>query len=190
MGANTFEDYAWGKTPQEAFQSAVEDAQHECGHGGYTGTIAEKHDFTMIEVPAKWKGNEEEYAYHLMQEDDSRISDKWGPAGCIIVQSKDSFDEVPYATIVERYKQQGARKWETAYRLTAPENYIRYENSQTEAEKVAKEYAKAHNVSVQITILKRLMNGDDRIVRVVPKTKTVKSKQTLNKYLFFGWASS
>jgi len=33
---------AKGKTAQEAFDAAVAQARHEYGHGGYTGTIAEK----------------------------------------------------------------------------------------------------------------------------------------------------
>jgi hypothetical protein len=42
MGACDFYEVAQGKTAREAFQRAVEDAQYESGHGGYTGTIAEK----------------------------------------------------------------------------------------------------------------------------------------------------
>lgn len=45
MGACDFETRSWGKTAQEAFRKAVGDAQYEHGHGGYTGTIAEKDDF-------------------------------------------------------------------------------------------------------------------------------------------------
>ena len=50
MGATTFIIESSGKTAREAFNSAVEDAQWESGHGGYTGTIAEKagRGFTMI----------------------------------------------------------------------------------------------------------------------------------------------
>ena len=81
MGACEFFTMAKGKTAREAFSNVVEDAKYEFGHGGYTGTIAEKNSFTVIDLP---KG-EEAYAYanDLMDKDDDRISDKWGPAGCI-----------------------------------------------------------------------------------------------------------
>ncbi len=81
MGAQTFMTAARGKTAREAFQNAVDAAQYERGHGGYTGTIAEKHEFTVLRVPENatpWQ-----YAATLMNNDDHRISDKWGPAGCV-----------------------------------------------------------------------------------------------------------
>jgi hypothetical protein len=45
MGAEQFTCYASGKNAKAAFNAATEDAAWECGHGGYTGTIAEKSDF-------------------------------------------------------------------------------------------------------------------------------------------------
>lgn len=48
MGAANFSVTVVGKTADAAFDSAVRDARYENGHGGYTGTIAEKHGFVMI----------------------------------------------------------------------------------------------------------------------------------------------
>jgi hypothetical protein len=81
MGAMTFWHKARGKTALEAFRSAVEEAEYDYGHSGYTGTIAEKNEFTLIPVPSNM--DPEEYAQELMDLDDERISDKWGPAGCV-----------------------------------------------------------------------------------------------------------
>jgi hypothetical protein len=53
MGAETFETFGYGKTAQEAFSVARKDAQYEHGHGGYTGTIAEKQNFTVIDLDAE-----------------------------------------------------------------------------------------------------------------------------------------
>jgi hypothetical protein len=80
MGAETFTTRAKGKTAKEAFNAAREEAQYEYGHGGYTGTIAEKSEFVMIPLPAGKKA--EEYADELIEADDQRITSKWGPAGC------------------------------------------------------------------------------------------------------------
>lgn len=81
MGANTFFTTASGKTAYHAFRAACDDARHESGHGGYTGTIAEKTEFCMITCPP---GKEPAaYARELMDNDDPRIDDTWGPAGCI-----------------------------------------------------------------------------------------------------------
>lgn len=81
MGASTFIVTASGKTAKEAFKIAREDAQYESGHGGYTGTIAEKDSFVMITCELGM--DPYEYADDLIDEGDPRIDDKWGPAGCI-----------------------------------------------------------------------------------------------------------
>lgn len=52
MGASSFFVIVEGKTAKQAFDRAVRDAQHEHGHGGYSGTIAEKHSFVQLPVPA------------------------------------------------------------------------------------------------------------------------------------------
>lgn len=51
MGADHFTTIALGKTVSEAFSKAQRDAAYEYGHGGYTGTIAEKDGFVTITVP-------------------------------------------------------------------------------------------------------------------------------------------
>lgn len=79
MGADAFVTMAQGKTAKEAFRNAVADAQHQNGHGGYTGTIAEKREFVLLKPKTTDPLKE---AWDLIHEDDERISDKWGPAGC------------------------------------------------------------------------------------------------------------
>ena len=84
MGAEIFEHMASGKDANEAFANAVEEALYDYGHAGYTGTIAEKDSFVEV-------GNAEnlpsahDLANILMNNNDYRIDDKWGPAGCIKV---------------------------------------------------------------------------------------------------------
>ena len=84
MGATTFitvikEDVS----ATMAFQAAVQNARHEYGHGGYTGTIGEKSLYTMIQEEPMELPDARILAERLIDEDDPRISDKWGPAGCI-----------------------------------------------------------------------------------------------------------
>ncbi len=80
MGSAVFTTIAKGGDAREAFISAVREAQYECGHGGYTGTIAEKHSFNVIALKEGLEPRE--YARELIDNRDSRIDDKWGPAGC------------------------------------------------------------------------------------------------------------
>lgn len=80
MGASDFYTMSFGRDVREAFGKAIEEARWESGHGGYTGTIAEKDSYRIIpESEVKGK-NRIRYAEKLV---DPRIRDKWGPAGAI-----------------------------------------------------------------------------------------------------------
>ena len=81
MGAENFFTKSKGKTAKEAFSNAKKQAYYDHGHMGYTGSIAEKDSFVVIDVPAG--EDPEDFADNLLNEDDDRVSDKWGPAGCI-----------------------------------------------------------------------------------------------------------
>lgn len=103
MGATTFYDVVSGENAGDAFTKAVKGAKFQYGSRGYTGTIAEKDEFTMISLPfvisqgfttemttSEIKNKLKElkkfamnYAEGLIAESDSRVDDKWGPAGCI-----------------------------------------------------------------------------------------------------------
>jgi len=48
MGASEFITFATGKNANAAFNDAISSAAYEAGHGGYTGTIAEKDSFTIL----------------------------------------------------------------------------------------------------------------------------------------------
>lgn len=84
MGASYFCVRSKGRTAQEAFDAAVEEARYDYGHAGYTGTLAEKTSFVMIEPPT---GDRVAFAASLedAEEIDPRVEDKWGPAGCVEV---------------------------------------------------------------------------------------------------------
>lgn len=79
MGGCDFSVISKGKTAKEAFNSAREEALYENGHGGYTGTIAEKSGFIMVTVPTG--KDPREFAQSL--ENDRRYNDKFGPALCV-----------------------------------------------------------------------------------------------------------
>ena len=80
MGATTFYELSRANTAEEAFSLAKKDAQYIHGHGGYTGTIAEKSTYSMASKLPLAKAE----AYNLARSlSDTLFSDKWGPAGCI-----------------------------------------------------------------------------------------------------------
>ncbi|MFF4933416.1 hypothetical protein ACFY2H_31675 [Streptomyces griseofuscus] len=85
MGAYDFITSGSNQDVENAFLGAKEEAAWEFGHGGYTGTIAEKSDFVLVADSPMSPAAAEQYAQHLLESDDERIRDKWGPAGAIPV---------------------------------------------------------------------------------------------------------
>lgn len=91
MGAQEFEAIADGPNVHDAFHVAREQALWENGHGGYTGTIAEKSQFVVIGSFPRTEEEARTDAENLINADDPRIRDKWGPAGAIRIKA----DELP-----------------------------------------------------------------------------------------------
>lgn len=108
MGADSFINMKIGqfKDANEAFSQAVKVNQHMHGHGGYTGTIAEKSDFKMVTVP---KGKDPyDFVQECLDNDDHFCQDKWGPAGCVEVKGK-------YLTEERGEKYKGKRNFHVYY---------------------------------------------------------------------------
>jgi len=83
MGAMEFFTYSVGENVEDAFNHAVRYAQYMSGHGGYTGTIAEKGSYVVI--PASEVGDIDAMTYAKANcNRDKRIRDKSGPAGAIL----------------------------------------------------------------------------------------------------------
>ena len=103
MGANTFCCVARGRTPREALMAAKEDARifddedRDDDNAGYTGDVRGKTSLTLIAVPDEFRASfapsfagetpESAYADALIEQQDRRIVDKNGPAGCIQVDA-------------------------------------------------------------------------------------------------------
>lgn len=92
MGAEQFILESRGETAQIAFHKAVDEAAYEYGHGGYTGTIAEKNSFVMIPLPKET--NPRDFIQKLFMDKDDRIDDKWGPAGCIHIGEAENGESI------------------------------------------------------------------------------------------------
>lgn len=87
MGAETFSQVATGETAKLAFRSAVESAQWDHGHSGYSGTIAEKDGFIDLTHEADpdtlQSIRRDEYFGEYNSDLFMKVDNKWGPAGCV-----------------------------------------------------------------------------------------------------------
>jgi hypothetical protein len=75
MGACDFTNYVENTDVSKAFDIAHENAQHEHGHGGYSGSIAEKDGYTVLSREPL-AGEELQAFINAHMQD----NDKWGPA--------------------------------------------------------------------------------------------------------------
>jgi hypothetical protein len=83
MGAEAFYCRGVGVEAADAFDHARGRAWYDYGHAGYTGTIAEKETFIVISDKPHTLDDARATASALINSDDQRVSDKWGPAGAI-----------------------------------------------------------------------------------------------------------
>ncbi|KKN43911.1 hypothetical protein LCGC14_0698600 [marine sediment metagenome] len=100
MGAEQFESQCIAETAEDAFNRCVSQALYDYGHAGYTGTIAEKSDYTEVRVPEgldldtflkwsaelEWGDVKDKIPPHHMAAVERAAAiydDKWGPALCV-----------------------------------------------------------------------------------------------------------
>ncbi|WP_433547121.1 hypothetical protein ACQPZG_20095 [Streptomyces sp. CA-294286] len=83
MGATDFTAFAAGTDMNEAFRAAREEAAHEHGRSGYSGSVYEKDRAVLIDSTVGTEMDASTLARDLIRADDPRIRDKWGPAGAL-----------------------------------------------------------------------------------------------------------
>mgnify|MGYP001586066602 CR=1 FL=1 len=88
MGAATFTQYEQGIEAGPAFARATAEAAYMHGHGGYSGTLAEKYNYVVIDHAPRPLGDAHVEADRLINEADERIDEKWGPAGALRVMDE------------------------------------------------------------------------------------------------------
>jgi hypothetical protein len=122
MGGSSFFVSGMGKDVNEAFRNEVDDAQYEKGHGGYTGTIGEKHGFVLFTPPAgmtavafcravatgEIPADATPLTVRTIREAEDVYSDKWGP--CVAVEFTASEYEAAKAKARERAERDRAER--------------------------------------------------------------------------------
>lgn len=96
MGAEVFYNRTKGTSAKESFKREHENACYEHGHGGYSGTLAEKSGHTMSNKPTEIDADEwiemvedfdvddrDQEHYYALKKDFNVYDDKWGNALCV-----------------------------------------------------------------------------------------------------------
>lgn len=92
MGALDFYTPATGTDLQTAFNAARDHAEWEYGTSGFTGTIAEKDEVTLLDEPKRSEQDAMVRAKELLDGEDPRVSAKYGPAGALPITTDDGAD--------------------------------------------------------------------------------------------------
>jgi len=109
-GGESFAVFVKNPDPRAAFRQAVQDAEHESGHGGYSGTISEKSDFEV----RKREPMSRDEAYDFAEKDEDH-NDKWGPAFAVPIAETSKSVEKNFKVKVTARVQHEA--WEPAKEL-------------------------------------------------------------------------
>lgn len=90
MGSEFFVTVGKGKTAEDAFHEARERAYYDYGHRGYTGSLAEKDTFVMVEKPDDDE-SAESFAEGEERGRNPIANYKWGPCCCVKGDEEDEW---------------------------------------------------------------------------------------------------
>jgi hypothetical protein len=184
MGANQFQTSSRGKTMQQAFNLAVEQAEAEYGHQeGYSGEINCHSSYR--DVTSQWKASKlpaQKFIDKAFDDDKlSKHDDPW----CICIKEPVK-NSNKIKTQVEHVVEKGTKKWVQMYRA---HNYTSSKEFLTkgDAVKYAREQCEKTTERYHIDIIKVLEKGSTRTATITYKSSP---KEESGIYVFFGEASS
>lgn len=183
MGACTFQTSAYGKSIQEAYKNAVDDAVYEYGADTYNGTISTTRG--VNDMTADFKRSGKSLKDYINDKIDN--FSKWGACGGICIEEpKGNTNKVK--TSVEHIVSKGTKKWVLKYVVF--ENYndrmIGLYKTKGEAVAMARKHCEQNQRTCTIEMVKELEKGSRQVARVTYKQATNEKK---GKYVFFGWAA-
>ncbi|MEV6932097.1 hypothetical protein AB0M46_47470 [Dactylosporangium sp. NPDC051485] len=183
MGATTFSTYADGPDPSAAFNDARDAAAHEHGHR-YSGTIADKDGYIVVTRRLMDPDQAEHLAADLIDRDDPRIADKWGPAGAIPIRQPTRTVTIDRLTGTLTDTSTGRTLSEPALRRLT--DIARHRDLLTDGETVT---------AGRLRDWRRTGSGNRYSAGVADLTVTrspadLHAQSTPDGWLFFGWAST
>jgi hypothetical protein len=181
MGAEFFAVEAWGASPELAFDKIRQEYGHQVGYAGYSGTIVEKDSFIIFPLP---EGADPEAHALKIAEEDPRIADKWGPAGCFVLK------EAQVTVVKITKKKVGNERYDNLARATVVYSIrgcstgvcFGMYHTLEEAEGAAKDYAAKYLEKVEIK--KEVVAPSDTLFVYEPEN----ADECFGHYLFFGYA--
>jgi hypothetical protein len=182
MGACQFKVRSTGKTADEAYRNACDDAEEEYGHQeGYNGTISTTPGFRDETEAYKKSKFDDVYAYIRNRFDTMNKYDCSAICVCQPVGNKNKTKSQ-----VEHVVTPGTKKWVLKYVVQRGDHVIGSWNTKGDAVKDARKYTEKHQVPTTILMKKFLEKGDNLVAKITYKKAT---NERGGEWVFFGYAA-
>jgi hypothetical protein len=182
MGASWFQQTGYGKTLDDAYNSACEEAEVEYGHQeGYNGTISTTSG--VRDITEEYKRSK----LDLEQFVRSKVEVLGKRNCCSICLQEPVGNKNKTKSQVENLFTPGTKKWVLKYVVYDDRlQMITSCDTKGEAVKKGREYTEKHQSSTYICMEKTLDKGSKKVAKITYKKSTT---ERLGKWMFFGWAA-
>ena len=184
MGACQFKARYGGKTAEEAYNRACEEAELEYGsQDGYNGTISTTHGF-RDETEAYNKSKFNDVSTYIRDRFDSHAMNKRDCSAICVLKPIGNKNKTK--SQVEHVVTPGTKKWVLKYVVQRGDHVIGAWNTKGDAVKDARKYTEKHQVPTSIVIKKYLEKGDNLVAKITYKKAT---NERDGEWIFFGYAA-
>ena len=183
MGATQFKVRYSGKTADEAYRKACDDAEEEYGHQeGYNGTISTTHGF-RDETEMYGKSKFDDVSAYIRNRFET-MNKRDCSAICVV---KPVANKNKTQSQVEHIVTPGTKKWVLKYEVEDNyRNVIASVITKGEAVTKARAYTEKHQESTRIVIRKYLEKGDSLVAKITYKKAP---NERDGEWVFFGYAA-
>jgi hypothetical protein len=185
MGACQFKTRYGGKTADEAYKRACEEAEQEYGHqDGYNGTISTTHGFNdETEMYGKSKFND--VSAYIRDRFDSHAMNKRDCSAICVVKPVGNKNKTK--SQVEHVVTPGTKKWVLQYTVeTYDGNFLSAHATKGDAVKIARYHTEKTQQATKIKMRKVIEKGDPLVARITYKKSTTERD---GEWIFFGYAA-
>ena len=184
MGACQFKGRYGGKTAEEAYNRACEEAELEYGsQDGYNGTISTTHGF-RDETEAYNKSKFNDVSVYIRDRFDSHSMNKRDCSAICVVKPVGNKNKTQ--SQVEHVVTPGTKKWVLKYVVQRGDHVIGSWNTKGDAVKDARRYTEKHVVPTTILMKKFLEKSDNLVARITYKKSLTERN---GEWVFFGYAA-
>lgn len=184
MGATWFKTTYEGKSLQDAYKTACDEAEEYHGHQeGYNGTISTTSG--VIDVTEKYNKSKFDSVEEYIRSQIEVLSKRDCHAICIL---KPIDNKNKTKSQVEHIVTPGTKKWILKYVVYNGYNdhMIASYLTKGDAVKKAREYTEKHQTPTNICMEKSLEKGNRTVARITYKKSTTERD---GRWIFFGWAA-